>query len=195
MLIMTMFKYSVAMTGGTPFIIPIVYDENIIRSQVECIDALILSGGHDVNPLLYGEEPMQKLGEILPKRDTFDTILVKIAMELHKPILGICRGEQILNVINGGSLHQDLSYIDGCYIKHNQGSLPSAATHTVQVVEGTRLYDIIGDTVLTNSFHHLAVKEVAPGFKICAISKDGIIEAIEKDGDEFMLGIQWHPRE
>jgi len=184
---------SVAMAGGTPFVIPIVYDENIIRSQVECIDALILSGGHDVNPLLYGEEPMQKLGDIFPKRDTFDAILLKIAMELNKPILGICRGEQILNVVNGGSLYQDLSYIDGCNIKHNQGSLPSAPTHTVKILEGTKLYDIIGGKVMTNSFHHLAIKEVAPGFRIAAISKDGVIEAIEKEGKEFILGVQWHP--
>ncbi|MGH4123175.1 MAG: gamma-glutamyl-gamma-aminobutyrate hydrolase family protein [Clostridium sp.] len=184
---------SVANAGGTPFIIPMVYDENVLISQIEVIDALILSGGHDVNPLLYGEEPIQNLGGILPKRDTFDIKLVKIALEMNKPILGICRGEQILNVAGGGSLHQDLSYIDGCFIKHNQGSLPSVATHTVQILEGTKLHEILGDTVMTNSFHHLAIKEVAPGYKISAISKDGVIEAIEKEGGGFILGVQWHP--
>lgn len=184
---------SVMMAGGVPFIIPMAQDENIIKSQLECIDALIISGGHDIDPLLYGEEPSQKLGAILPKRDVFDMAVVKFAMELNIPTLGICRGEQMLNVANGGTLYQDLSFIDGCYIKHNQGALPSTATHTTKVVEGTKLHDILGDTVMTNSFHHLAVKDVAPGFKIAALAKDGVVEAIEKEGEQLVIGIQWHP--
>lgn len=184
---------SVVMAGGVPFIIPMVYDENIIKSQLECIDALIISGGHDVNPLMYGEEPSQKLGAILPKRDTFDATVVKFAMEMKIPTIGICRGEQMLNVANGGTLYQDLSFIEGCYIKHNQGGLPSIATHTTSIVEGTKLHAILGDTVMTNSFHHLAVKDVAPGFKVAALSKDGVVEAIEKEGEQFVIGLQWHP--
>ena len=184
---------SVVLAGGVPFIVPMVYDEAIVKSQLECVDALILSGGHDVNPLLYGEEPTQKIGALLPKRDKFDMTLIKIVMELKKPILGICRGEQVLNVANGGSLYQDLSYIDGCYIKHSQGSASSTPTHTVDVIKGTKLHEILGDTVMTNSFHHLAVKDVAPGFKVSALSKDGLVEAIENDGEGFILGIQWHP--
>lgn len=184
---------SVVMAGGVPFIIPMVYDENIIRTQLECVDALIISGGHDINPLMYGEEPSQKLGAILPKRDTFDAAVVKLAMEMKIPTIGICRGEQMLNVANGGTLYQDLSFIDGCYIKHNQGALPSTATHTTSIVEGTKLHAILGDTVMTNSFHHLAVKDVAPGFKVAALSKDGVVEAIEKEGEQFVIGLQWHP--
>ncbi|WDV47888.1 gamma-glutamyl-gamma-aminobutyrate hydrolase family protein [Clostridiaceae bacterium M8S5] len=184
---------SVVRAGGVPYIIPLVYDEEIIRMQLENIDALILSGGHDANPLLWGEEPSQKLGAILPKRDTFDTTLYKIAIELKKPILGICRGEQIINVAEGGTIHQDLSLIDGCYIKHNQGHLSNIPTHTVNIVKGTKLYDILGEKVITNSFHHLAVKDVAPGFIVSATSNDGVIEAIEKDGDHFVVGVQFHP--
>lgn len=184
---------SVVMAGGVPFIIPMVYDENIIKGQLECIDALIISGGHDINPLMYGEEPSQKLGAILPKRDTFDATVVKLAMEMKIPTIGICRGEQMLNVANGGTLYQDLSFIEGCYIKHNQGALPSTATHTTSIVEGTKLHAILGDTVMTNSFHHLAVKDVAPGFKVAALSKDGVVEAIEKEGEQFVIGLQWHP--
>lgn len=184
---------SVIMAGGVPFIIPMVQDENIIKTQLEGIDALIISGGHDINPLMYGEEPSQKLGAILPKRDAFDAAVVKLAMELKIPTIGICRGEQMLNVANGGTLYQDLSFIDGCYIKHNQGALPSTATHTTNIVEGTKLHGILGDTVMTNSFHHLAVKDVAPGFKIAALAKDGVVEAIEKEGEDFVIGLQWHP--
>lgn len=184
---------SVVNGGGIPFIIPLNYNEVVIRKQLEIIDGLVLSGGHDVNPLLYGEEPTQKLGGILPKRDEFDLNLIKIAMEMNIPILGICRGHQILNVANGGTLYQDLSFIDGCYIKHNQGSLSNIPTHTVEVTEESKLANIIGQKVITNSFHHLAIKDVAPGFKTSAVSKDGVIEAIEKEGEYFVMGVQWHP--
>lgn len=184
---------SVVRSGGVPYIVPMVYDEEIIREQVKNIDALILSGGHDANPLLWGEEPSQKLGGILPKRDTYDMALYRIAVELKKPILGICRGEQIINVANGGTIYQDLSFIDGCYIKHNQEHLSNVPTHTVKMIEGSKLYDILGETTMINSFHHLAVKDVAPGFKVSAVAKDGVIEAIEKEGEEFILGVQWHP--
>jgi len=184
---------SVVAAGGTPYIVPMVYEEEVIRAQIEMVDAVIISGGHDVNPLLYGEEPSQKLGAILPKRDTFDVAVIKIAIELKKPILGICRGHQIINVVNGGTLYQDLSLIDGCYIKHNQGALPSEATHTVEIVKGTKLNDILGEKALTNSFHHLAVKDLAPGFIASAVAKDGVIEAIEKMGEDFVIGVQWHP--
>jgi len=184
---------SVVAAGGTPYIVPMVYEESVIREQIEMVDAVIMSGGHDVNPLLYGEEPSQKLGGILPKRDTFDATVIKIAIELQKPILGICRGHQIINVVNGGTLYQDLSLINGCNIKHNQGALPSEATHTAEIVKGTKLNEILGEKVFTNSFHHLAVKDLAPGFIASAIAKDGVIEAIEKVGEEFVMGIQWHP--
>ena len=186
---------SVMMAGGVPFIIPMVQDENIIKTQLECVDALIISGGHDINPLMYGEEPSQKLGAILPKRDAFDAAVVKLAMELKIPTIGICRGEQMLNVANGGTLYQDLSFIDGCYIKHNQGSLPSTATHTTNIVEGTKLHGILGDVVMTNSFHHLAVKDVAPGFKIAALAKDGVVEAIEKEGERLCYRVTMASRD
>ncbi|PAB59022.1 gamma-glutamyl-gamma-aminobutyrate hydrolase family protein [Anaeromicrobium sediminis] len=184
---------AVKMAGGMPFIIPMTDDEELIRMQIESIDGLILSGGHDLDPLLYGEEPLQKLGGILPERDDFDCRLVKIAMELKKPILGICRGHHILNAANGGSNYQDLSYIEGCNIKHDQFKTSYLPTHTVDVESGTKLCDILGEKVMTNSFHHQAIKDVAHGFKVSARAKDGVIEAIEIDSDEFIVGVQWHP--
>ena len=185
---------TVASCDAIPYIVPMINDEDLIRCQVSNLDALILSGGHDVNPLKYGEEPHGKLGGILPKRDEFDIKLLKIALEMNKPILGICRGEQIVNVAEGGSLYQDLSLIEGCYIKHNQQHLSNVPTHTVEIKEGTRLHKILGETtVLANSFHHLAVNKVAPGYIISATAKDGVVEAIEKEGEQFVIGIQWHP--
>ncbi|MCR8746256.1 gamma-glutamyl-gamma-aminobutyrate hydrolase family protein [Romboutsia lituseburensis] len=185
---------SVAMCKAIPYIVPIINDEELIRDQVANIDALILSGGHDINPLLWKEEPHNKLGDILPKRDTFDMRLLKIALEMKKPILGICRGEQVINVGEGGSLYQDLSLMDGAYIKHNQQHLPNVSTHTAYIKEGTKLYEILGEEeILINSFHHLGVNKLAPGYIISATAKDGVVEAIEKKGDHFVIGIQWHP--
>lgn len=185
---------SVAMCNAVPYIVPMVYDDEIIKQQVSNIDALILSGGHDINPLLWNEEPNIKLGGILPKRDTFDMKLLKYALEMKKPILGICRGEQLINVGEGGTLYQDLSLIEGSYIKHNQGHLSNVATHTAKIKKGTKLYEILGEEeVLVNSFHHLGAKDIAPGYIVSAVAKDGLVEAIEKEGDEFVIGVQWHP--
>lgn len=184
---------SVVRAGGIPYIIPMVYDDEVIREQISHVDGVIMSGGHDVNPLLYGEEPRQELGGIMPRRDTFDMKLIRNTIEMNKPLVGICRGEQILNVTFGGTLYQDLKYIDGCFVKHNQGALPDYPTHTVEVERDSKLANIIGTEIRANSFHHLAVKDVAPGFKIVARGKDGVVEAIEREGDLFVLGLQWHP--
>jgi len=184
---------SVVKAGGVPVIIPVIEDEELIEEQIKNVDGIIISGGYDVNPLSYGDEPHEKLGFIYPKRDKFDICAVKAAYKLRKPILGICRGNQILNVAFGGKLYQDISLIDGAYIKHTQESQPGSIGHSVYVKKGTKLYDIFKDDIVTNSFHHQAVKDVAEGFSVSALSKDGIIEAIEKDGEDFIIGIQWHP--
>lgn len=183
---------SVKKAGGTPIILPIISDYETVKNQIEAMDSIIISGGFDVNPLIYGEEPSQKQGFLCPERDEYDLMVIKAAMELNKPILGICRGVQILNAALGGTLYQDLSQIEGCYIKHVQESRPDKAGHSVEIVKGTKLYSILGEKITTNSFHHQAIKDLAPGFKVAARSKDGVIEAIEKD-EGFVMGIQWHP--
>lgn len=184
---------SVIRAGGIPIILPILTDEESIRRQIELLDGVVLSGGIDINPLLYNEEPSSKLGYIFPAKDTFDILIAKIACELNKPILAICRGHQILNVAFGGTLYQDLSDINGCYIKHQQQSKDGAVTHTLDIVEGSILHSILGDSIISNTFHHQAIKDLAPGFKATAYSKDNIIEAIEKSGDQFVVGVQFHP--
>lgn len=183
---------AVKMAGGVPLILPVLDNEDIIKAQIELIDGLILSGGHDVDPHFYGEEPMPKLTATWPKRDKFDSLLAINAIEANKPILGICRGMQILNATFGGSLYQDISHLEGV-LKHVQATSHDTATHTINVKEGSRLFDIFGKEVLVNSLHHQAVKDVAPGFKVVAESKDGIVEALEREGDLFVLGIESHP--
>lgn len=184
---------SIIKAGGVPVILPILSDEESIKRQIENLDGILLSGGMDVNPLIYNEEPSPKLGYIYPERDIYDISLVKIASELNKPILAICRGHQILNVAFGGTLYQDLSEMDGCYIKHQQQTKDGAATHTLNISENSILYNILGNTVISNSFHHQAIKDLAPGFKVNAYSKDNVIEGIEKLDSKFIVGVQFHP--
>ncbi len=185
---------AVLRAGAIPFIIPFNEDLEATREMVEKVDGIILSGGHDVNPYYYGEDPMLKIGELFPERDVFDMELYKTAIELKKPIFGICRGYQIINVINGGTLYQDLSYADFVKIKHDQVDNPTQATHFVELEEGTFLKNILGEKYKVNSFHHQILKDVAPGFKVVAKSSDGVIESIEKiTEDSFVIGVQWHP--
>lgn len=180
--------------GGLPYILPITSNKDVIKSYAENIDVLILSGGHDVNPLLWNEEPEKRLGEIFPERDFFDLLLIEEVFKLKKPILGICRGEQVLNTYFGGTLYQDIEGLDWVKIKHNQQRRPELGTHTVKIEKESKLYSILEkEEIMTNSFHHMAVKDVPKGFKAIAHSKDGVIEGIEKIGEEFVLGVQWHP--
>lgn len=184
---------SVIKAGGIPVILPILNDEESIRRQIELLDGIILSGGIDINPLAYNEEPSPKLGYIFPDKDTFDILLVRIACELNKPILAICRGHQILNVAFGGTLYQDLSDMEGCYIKHQQQTKDGAVTHTIDILKDSILHTILGNSIVTNTFHHQAIKDLAPGFKVTAYSKDNVIEAIEKCNSNFIVGVQFHP--
>ena len=186
---------AVTIAGGIPFLLPPLSDLADAREQIMTIDGLILSGGLDVDPFMYGEEPLEKLGTINIFRDEYELMVIKLASELGKPILGICRGIQIINVAHGGTLYQDMSYIEGCNIKHFQNvTIRDALWHTVDIDPTSSLATIINrQNLRVNSYHHQAIKTVAPGFIATAYSKDGVIEAIEHQGDPFILGIQWHP--
>ncbi|HWR38296.1 MAG TPA: gamma-glutamyl-gamma-aminobutyrate hydrolase family protein [Patescibacteria group bacterium] len=186
---------SVVRAGGIPLLLPPVSDRALIREQLEVVDGLILSGGADVSPLAFGEEPIEKLGTVDDCRDQFELELARLAAGEKKPLLGICRGIQVLNVAYGGTLFQDLGQIEGCNIKHFQSTTyRDAVTHTVVIEPGSALADIVGaETVQVNSFHHQSLKKVAPGLSVTAYSRDGVVEAVESRGEHFVLGIQWHP--
>ena len=184
---------SVIQNGGIPYIIPFNEDPEVIIAQVTNIDGLILSGGHDIDPRLYGEESLPRIGEIWPQRDKFDCRLLQEAEKNHKPVLGICRGFQLLNVVHGGSLYQDLSYRDKTTFKHNQGHTTDLETQTIMLTPDSYLANLFGEEQLSvNSFHHQLIKKVGKGLWPVAKAKDGVIEALEnKDGS--VLGVQWHP--
>jgi len=184
---------AVQKSGGTPLIIPVSTNEDNIRRQIELLDGIIISGGLDINPILYNEEPINEMGCFHPDIDEFDLISIKIGLELKKPILGICRGIQILNVALGGTLYQDISDIKGSYIKHTQETKPYIGTHSVKVNEDSILSEPLGTELLVNSYHHQSLKDVAKGLVPIAYSKDGVIEAVQMENEKFVVGIQWHP--
>lgn len=187
--------HSVLKAGGVPVSLPTLPDAADLPTQLNQVDGLIFSGGSDINPLLFGEEPDAKIDFILNDRDDYEIRLIQLAHMAGKPIFGICRGIQLINVAFGGTLYQDIgTQSPGCTLKHTQNTRRNFASHTVDIAPGSRLNEAVGAEVLTvNSYHHQAVKDIAPGFRITARSRDNIIEGIEKDGPAYIVGVQWHP--
>ena len=184
---------AVIRAGGVPLIIPFSTDKEVIISQAQLIDGLILSGGHDINPYNYGQEPSQKIGETFPERDTYEMILLEESKKRNIPILGICRGFQLINVAAGGTLYQDLSLIPGNSLKHNQVSNPTVKTHKVEIKENSFISSIFGKETMVNSFHHQVINKVANDFIVVAKASDGVVEAIEHKTYKFLVAVQWHP--
>ena len=162
--------------------------EQAVQDALTC-DGLLLPGGGDMDPKFYGQERIPAYGEPNLLRDAAEPLLLRAFLAADKPVLGICRGIQVMNAVLGGDLYQDIKPFE--HLPHNGHW---AKVHTVTVRRGTLLSRILGqDTVLVNSQHHQAVDRVAPGFTLAALSEDGIVEAIEKPDARFCLGVQWHP--
>jgi putative glutamine amidotransferase len=185
---------SIFRAGGIPLVLPYTMDEKEIEHLAERMDGLLLTGGGDIDPTLFGEEPLPGLGSICPERDALETALIRHMLDADKPIFGICRGCQILNIAAGGDMYQDLYTQRDNLLQHSQKAPRWHASHTLQVEEGTLLHQIAGvSTYKVNSFHHQAVRNLAPGFIQSASTKDGVIEAFESRQHRFVLGVQWHP--
>ncbi len=187
---------SVIRAGGVPVVLPITLDPAIMARMLDCVDAVIMTGGEDIDPLKwFGEEPVPAMGEIAPLRDSFDIALIRMAVGRGLPLLGICRGHQLLNVAFGGTLYQDIpSQVKGTNVKHSQKAPRYYGTHSITIEKGSLLNKQIGlEKVAVNSYHHQAVKDVAPGFKVTARSADGIVEAMEKIGTTKVFSVQFHP--
>lgn len=186
---------AITKNGGIPIIIPVNGDLDTIDAYLDKVDGVFFLGGNDVHPYYYGEEPLKEMGFIYPIRDEFEIQLFKRAFERKLPILGICRGCQVINVAKGGTLYQDIySQVDGCKGHSPSGIDTQEGYHTVKIDQTSKLYDIMKEEIsLVNSFHHQCVKDLAEGFKATAYSTDSLIEAFEYEGEQFCLGIQWHP--
>lgn len=182
---------AVEASGGIPVLIPPVKSETKIKSMVRVLDGLLLSGGKDLDPKYYGEEPVG-VWRIDPEKDVLELTLTRTALKRNIPILGICRGCQVLNVVGGGTVAQHLSTQKGA-IKHWQTAPDAYPTHGLELRKGTRLLQIIGESrIRVNSFHHQAIKDVAKGYKVSAVAPDGTVEAIESEGDSWVIGVQFH---
>ena len=179
--------------GATPIVLPLSKAEEA-KEYIDQIDALVLAGGEDVDPLLFYEEPHPKIGEIEPERDDFELALIEEAWKQKKPIFGICRGLQLLNVASKGTLYQDVSSYEKLEVNHIQKTPWKHATHSILIEENSWLSEALGTEQVVNSYHHQAIKDIGDAFRPVAWSKDGLIEAIESiDRNQKVMAVQWHP--
>ena len=186
--------HAVQACGGTPVLLPLTADPGEIAALAERFDGFLFTGGPDPLPALYGEQTLRCCGRIDHRRDALELPLLRKVLGRGKPVLGICRGVQVLNVALGGSLWQDLPAQCPESLLHSQQRPFDACTHRVAVAPGTLLHTLVGQNELAvNTLHHQAVKAVAPGLVAAAHSADGVIEALCGPEGRFVLGVQWHP--
>ena len=180
--------------GATPVILSLTEDREEIEHLVDICDGILLTGGHDVDPSVYGEEALNGTVLCCKARDNMERLVLEDAMQKDKPILGICRGIQLINALLGGTLYQDLPTQHPSDIDHHQTPPYDVPVHDVFIKKDSPLYDCLGsDRISVNSYHHQAVKDVAPCLEVMAESEDGIVEALYKPSYSFLWAVQWHP--
>lgn len=180
--------------GGIPVLLPIGIDQDVEQLLTK-LDGIVVTGGGDIDPTLFGEEPHPKLGMISPGRDSFELALINQALAADKPILAICRGIQILNIAVGGDMYQDIyTQTEEPLLQHSQKATRNHLAHYVNAGEDSLLAKIAGETKFkVNTYHHQAVRHVPKPLVVSGTASDGIIEAIESVEHKFVLGLQWHP--
>lgn len=181
--------------GALPVILPLALGGTTLRSLYERLDGIFMAGGGDLSPACYQRTTYHKTEGIDHLRDETELTLLRWALDDGKPIFGVCRGSQILNVAAGGTLLQDVTDMIPNALRHQYfpEKPRSYVAHPVTTAGGSRLSEILGHVAHVNSFHHQAVEQVASGFKAVAVASDGVIEAIESTSSQFALGVQWHP--
>lgn len=184
------------MAGGAPVLVPLRLSEDSLRSIFAKLDGLLFAGGVDVHPREFGEPVEEFCGNIDTDRDAVELNLIRWALKEDKPMLGICRGIQMINVAAGGSLYQDIpAQLPGKLLhSHRKGDPFSLRTHSIEIAPESSLARAVGTTKIdVNSLHHQSLKDIAPGLRVIATAPDGIIEGIEANHNHFALGIQFHP--
>lgn len=180
--------------GGLPALLPLTDSPELWEIYLESFDGFVFTGGQDIGPNHYGQEPLPECGYQAPLRDNQELYMARRLLELDKPTLGICRGLQTINVACGGTLYQDLPTQSPSSVTHRQPTHYDIPHHQVSIIPGTLLHSCIGlEHLSVNSMHHQAVMDVAPGFAVSALAEDSIVEALEHPGKRFYLGVQWHP--
>lgn len=191
------YAQSVLRAGGIPLILSPLLGPSFVGRALDGIDGLVLTGGEDIDPAWYGAEPSPKLYPPSLERDLFELALFAVARQREIPMLGICRGIQLVNVALGGTLYQDLPSERAESVDHNPSAPRTARSHRVRLVPGSRAAAALGsDAIAVNSFHHQAVRDLAPGLVASGWTEDGLIEAAESPaGSPWLLAVQWHPEE
>lgn len=185
---------AVELAGGVSILLPLLEEEAQANEWLEEIDALIMTGGEDIDPSYYNEKPDANLEDVNSERDQSDYILLTAALEKNMPVLAICRGHQMLNVVCGGSLYQDIPTQYETDILHRSLDEVDFEYHDIGIVKGSKLAEIMGSgSIEVNSWHHQAIKDLGLGLYIVATSADGMVEAIEREGMAFVVGVQFHP--
>ncbi len=180
--------------GGLPIMLPLTTDGDELDQAYGLCDGILFTGGHDVNPSIYGAEESAKCGQPCKMRDEMEGYLLDKCLGDNKPLLGICRGIQFINAHLGGTLYQDLPSEYESDLEHHMEPPYDRAVHNVEVIGETKLADIIGAGIHgVNSYHHQAIKALAPHLIQMAKSEDGLIEAVEVEGQKFAMAVQWHP--
>lgn len=179
--------------GGIPFILPNVGDYGLIEAQLKAMDGIVLSGGYDIDPQLYGEEPILAQDFTYTQIDEYYMAVIHLCQRLGKPVLGICKGCQALNVAFGGTLYQDLASQNVTVQRHSFDGPRQNPSHEVIFSEQARFFKFLPERIRVNSFHHQAINRLAEGFHAVAHARDGVVEAIEKSEGTFAAGVQWHP--
>lgn len=182
-------------SGATALILPPIARTAVVRKTLSILDGLVITGGNfDIHPSYYGEKPIAQLGAMKNRRTDFELEIADAALRNDLPLLGLCGGEQALNVALGGSLYQDIATQMPAAIEHEQSEKKSYGGHYVEIIPQTRLYTIVQrGRMEVNTSHHQAVKRLGKGLIIDALADDGVIEGIESTRHRFALGVQWHP--
>lgn len=186
------YSRAIELAGGIPLVISMIDDKSDIERILNICSGLLVPGGADISPLLFGKEPIPGMGVSRPNLDKFQITATKIAIENKMPFLGICRGCQVLNVALGGDLIQNIETVESS-VKHQQQTRRRYPTHTVEAEDGSIIAKTLGNSFCVNSFHHQAVGTLGDGVRATAQAKDGIIETIELSDNPFAVGVQWHP--
>lgn len=180
--------------GGIGVMLPLITDEDAIKQLIHSFDGIVITGGQDISPELYHETNFQKCEQLCMDRDKMETILLKEVVKIDKPVLGICRGIQIMNATFGGTLYQDIPSEYSTSTSHRMQAPYDRVEHQVTIEKNSLLYDILNTSQIgVNSCHHQAIKDLAPSLNVAATSEDGLIEAIYLPNKKFFLALQWHP--
>lgn len=182
----------IARAGGIGVMLPLTDDSGDIQRLLETCDGFLFTGGHDVDPALYGQEKAPVCGDCCPARDSMEAKLLKAALAADKPVLGICRGLQLMNVVLGGTLYQDLPSQHPSPVSHRMAAPYGRAEHTVDIAPGSPL-SRLPQSLGVNSCHHQGIRDLAPGLAPAAAAPDGLVEAAYVPGKRHALAVQWHP--